>query len=106
MIIANGTILPKASIGGGIDPQTGLASAPTEAYGKPIPCQWIAQSYNAIAKVLGEPATLASYQVLIESQPFDATALRLIDEDGTILGDYSIKQVERLQAVGQLRFWI
>lgn len=106
MIIPNGTILPKTSTGGGIDPLTGLASAPVEAFGKPIPCQWIAQSYNALAKVLGEPATIASYQVLIELQPFDAPALRLKDDSGEVLGDYSIKQVETLEAVGQLRLWI
>lgn len=106
MIIANGTIEPKIKTGGGVDRETGHPIASTSSFGTPIPCQIIANQYNALALSLGEHVTLASYQVLIDQQEFSAEQVRMKDETGKVIGEFSIKHIEPLKAVYQIRLWI
>lgn len=107
MIIANGTIETKSKTAGGIDPATGFAIPPTQvAWSEPIACQYTANKYNNLGKSNGEHFTVASYSVLIEEQPFSAEQVRLKDRDGNVLGEFSVMQVEPLEAVCELRLLI
>ena len=100
MIIQNGTIEAKAKTGGGIDATTGHAVKPTTtSWGIPIPCQYIQLTHNKLGRVNGEHYTLATYQVLIEEQPFSAEQVRLKDMAGNTVGEYSIISVKPLEAV-------
>lgn len=108
MIIENGTIeLKQKTSGGGIDPTTGYPVKPVSVgWGDPIPCQYSANKYNNLGRVNGEHFKTAEYSVLIEEQPFDAEQLRLKDRAGNVVGEFSIIQVEPLEAVYELRILI
>lgn len=108
MIIANGTIEAKLKQGGGIDPVTGYPVKPSDvSWGDPIPCQYSATKYNKLGQTTnGEHYTVAQYTVLIEEQPFDAEQLRLKDRDGEVVGEFSVIEVEPLDAVCELRIFI
>ena len=77
MIIANGTIETKIKTGGGIDPDTDYPIAPSVSWGNPIECQYRANKYSNKGKANGEAFTIASYEILIDEQPYDAEMLRL-----------------------------
>lgn len=107
MIIANGTIEIKSKTSGGIDPATGFPSPGSATWLSPIPCQYKAIKYSNIGTTSqGEHFTIASFSVLIEEQPLQGERLRLRAKDGNELGEYSIIQVEPLEAVGQIRIII
>lgn len=108
MIIPNGTIQVKRKKGdGGVNPDTGYAVRPSAAeWDTPIPCQYIAEKYNALALSDGEHVTAAEYTVLIDEQPFDGRQVRLADRGGTVLGEYSIIRVQPLEAVCEIKIWI
>ncbi len=103
MIIPNGTIQVKQKTGGGIDPETGYAVPVSVGWGDPIPCQFSASRFDWQAKLRGEPVTQKSYSILIEEQDFQAEQVRLSDRGGKVIGDFSIRQIEPLEAVCQLR---
>lgn len=106
MIIENGFIQVKKKTSGGIDPETGHPVQSSDvSWGKPIPCQFYANSYNNVASVNGEPVKRASFTILIEWQPFNAERIRLSEWHKTI-GEYSVISAEPLEAVGQIRIII
>lgn len=108
MIIPNGTIeLKRKTSGGGIDPETGFPLKPASAsWGDPIPCQYTANRYSNLGRVGGEHFKTAEYSVLIELQPVEGEQLRLKDRRGGLVGEYSIIQVEPLEAVCELRITV
>lgn len=108
MIIPNGTIEVKRKTCGGIDPETGFAKRSSDVvWSEPIPCQTLTNKYNALAlSKQGNPIISASYYVLIDEQPFEGEQLRLTDSQGKIIGEYSIIQIEPLEAVCEIRIWI
>lgn len=106
MIIANGTIEVKSKTGGGLNPETGYPQKATETWGEPIPCQYIPNKHNKLGVVNGEHFTVATYTVLIEEQEFNAEQIRLKDRTGNSLGEFSIMQVEPLEAVCEIRLMI
>lgn len=107
MIIQNGTIEAKEKTGGGIDPETGYAKKPTISWSEPIPCQYTANKYNKLGVVNGEHFTVANYQILIEQRPFcGVEQVRLKDLAGNEIGEFSIMQVEPLDAVCELRILV
>lgn len=106
MIIPNGTIRFKVKSGGGIDPVTGHAQKPTSSWGEPIPCQYTANSYNRLARVMGEASTQQSYEILIEEQHIPSEQLKLTDDRAGEVGDFSIRQVEPLNAVCEMRILV
>lgn len=105
MIIENGTIEVKNKLAGGIDKETGYPIQSKEhCWGMPIPCQWTANKYNNLGKSEGGNFTVAHYSILIESeQPFTSEQIRLRDNYGNVLGEFSVIEVEPLQAVCQMR---
>ena len=108
MIIANGTIEVKTKLAKGIDPVTGFPIPSSNvSWGELIPCQWVANKYNNLAKSEGGNFTVAHYSILIESeQTFTAEQIRLRDNYGNVLGDFSVIGVETLQAMCQLRITV
>ena len=107
MIIQNGTIEVKQKTGGGINPETGYPNKPVStAWGNPIPCQYSANKYNKLGKYNCEHFTVAQYIVLIEEQPCDAEQIRLKNLNGKVIGEFSIMEVEPLDAVCELRILI
>lgn len=107
MIIPNGTIEVKTKTAGGINLQTGYPVKSSEvSWGDPIECQYLVNKYNALALTEGEHYTAASYAVLIEEQPFTAEQVRLKDREGNTIGEFSVIQIEPLEAVCEIRVWI
>lgn len=106
MIIPNGTIRFKAKSASGIDPETGYAQKPTSTWGEPIPCQYVANSYNRLARVMSEASTQQSYEILIEEQAIPSEQLKLEDERTGEVGEFSIRQVEPLNAVCEMRILV
>lgn len=107
MIIENGKIQIKQKTGGGIDPETGHAR-PSSAvvWGTPIPCQYYPNKYNNLGRVSGEHFKIAEFTVLIEEQPFGAEQIRLTDNAGGLVGEFSIISSEPLAAVGQIKITV
>lgn len=103
MIIPNGTLEIKQKTAGGIDPNTGYAVKSASVYSDPIPCQYVPNSHNYLGVTSGQHYTQASYTVLIDEQPIASEQIRLRRTDGSIVGDYSILSVERLQAVCEMK---
>ncbi len=106
MIIVNGSIEVKHKQGGGIDPTTGYAIPAASEWGEPIPCQYYYTLYNQLARVNGEHYTARAYTILIEQRTFTAEQIRLRDRLGNIVGEFSIQQIEPLDAVGQYRILV
>ena len=108
MIIPNGTIEIKQKTCGGIDPETGYPKRSSDVvWGEPIPCQTLTNKYNSLAlSKEGNPIISASYAVLIDEQPFEGEQVRLKDRQGKVIGEFSIIQIETLEAVCEIRIWI
>ena len=107
MIIPNGHIECKLKTGGGIDLVTRYPAIPEVSWGEPIPCQYIPARHDFSAVSQGEHYTLASYTILIEERPFTAERIRLTDHrSGRVIGEYSVRQTEYLDAVCQVRITV
>lgn len=106
MLIENGTIEVKIKTGGGIDPKTGHPVVPAASWGQPIECQFRATKKDLLARSNGEPYIRASYEILIEEQPYEAEQIRLTDAWGNEKGEYSVIRIEPLLAVGKIRLWV
>lgn len=102
MIISNGYINGKIKAVSGIDPSTGYPLKAKSEWSEPIPCQYIAKTYNALNKSNGEHYTLQGYQILIDEQEFEFEQVRLTNNNGKVVGEFSIKQIEPLVAVCQI----
>lgn len=107
MIIANGSVEFHRTTGGGIDPETGIPQRTAEVWSEPVPCQYGAARYNALATVAdGVPATAAEWWVLIETRDVELSQCRICDKAGNIVADKPIKRIEPLDAVEEVRLWI
>lgn len=109
MIIPNGTIEIKTKTEGGINQSTGYPVKPSEvSWGKPIDCQYSANKYDKLGKVNGEHFTVAQYSILIEEQPLgEFEQIRLTDSmTGKSLGEFSVIQIEPLEAVCELKIMV
>lgn len=106
MIIANGTIEIKEATEATLDPATGYPVTEQEdAWGAPVPCQYVALSQNRIGMVDEEHYTLASYEIFVEDA-FSSSGsgrIRLSDLDGTQVGEFSVKQIVPLDAVCEVK---
>ena len=106
MLIENGTIEIKIKTEGGINQETGYPIKPSESWGTPIECQFRATKKDLQARSNGEPYIQASYEILIEEQPYKAEQIRLTDALGNEKGEFSVIQIEPLLAVGKIRLWV
>lgn len=92
--------------GGGIDPETGFLIKASRSWGDPIECQYRANEYNNKGKADGNTFIVAKYVILIEQQTIDAEQIKLEDESGTSLGEFSIISIEPLAAVDQMKILV
>jgi len=109
MIIQNGFISIKHKTAGGIDMETGYPIASTDVeWGDPVPCQYVNNSNNLLGRYDGEHFTVASYVIYIEQaeEPFAAEQIRLTDMDGNLVRDYSVMEIEPLDAVCEVRLLV
>ena len=107
MIIQNGTIeFISISGGGGLD-SNGYPVKPSEVRGEPVPCQYYPNTHDNLGKSNGEAFIRASYTILVEFAPLDATErLLLRDADGNEVREFSVISVEPLVAVCQTRILV
>lgn len=109
MIITNGTIefklKPQAA---GIDPETGYPIAPQECWSEPQPCNIVLVREDLVAvSALGSNYRKRTYAVSIEADtPVLSEEVRLTRENGELLGEYAVIQVEPLDAVGIIRITV
>jgi hypothetical protein len=101
MIIENGTITAKVKTGGDLDAD-GYPVKPDETWEQPVPCHVKLNRKNNLGKQNGNTFIIASYEVLIEPQPFESERVRLT-EHGRDLGEFSVLWTEYLEAVGALK---
>lgn len=106
MIIENGTIEVKQKTAGGIDQETGYPIKSSFDWGEPIPCQIIVNNYNAQSVNNNEHVTSAAYTLLIDEQVFDAEQIRITNKYGKNLGEFSVKSIEQLEAVCQIKILV
>lgn len=102
MIVENGKICAKIKTGGGLDAE-GYPVRPSSSFGDPVPCNIKVNKNSLIGKANGNTFTVASYEILIEGNAYDAEAVELLDSDGKSLGEFSVMQIEPLYAVGLVK---
>lgn len=109
MIIENGTIEFKQKTGGGINPETGYPIKPsTASWSTPQPCNIVPLHENLLAvSSLGTNYRKRTYAVYVEEgTTVISEQVRLRGKDGKELGDFSVIQVEPLEAVGMIRILV
>lgn len=104
MIIPNGYISLSIQTGGGIDPETGYPVEPSEEWSNKIDCQYSANNYDRLGTAGGGHFTVAQYTILVDGAPLgDAERLQLYAKNGKLIGEFSIKSDEYLEAVDQTK---
>lgn len=98
MIIANGSIVKVSKTGGSIDPTNGLNRPSDYSYSEPIPCQYRAITYNAIARAKGVEYTAQSYEILIELNNM-IDLVQLSDSNGGIIGLFPVISAEYIEVL-------
>ena len=108
MIIQNGTIELLAKGEGSFDPETGHPITASERWSQPIPCQYIPTLVNRLARDSeGGHYTQSSYEILTESEATPCMGrLRLRDNDGRLIGTFSIMSAKRIEAVCQVQYLV
>ncbi|EJW95955.1 hypothetical protein EVA_15941 [gut metagenome] len=109
MIITNGTIEFKRKLqAGDIDPETGYPIIPKEYWSEPQPCNIALIKENLLAvSALGSNYRERTYSVCVEADtPILSEEIRLVRDDGDILGEYAVIQIEPLDAVGIIRLTV
>jgi hypothetical protein len=113
MINVNGTICVKSKTGGGLTAD-GYPAAVTENLLGPVPCSVRASKVNYLARSRqGNTYVDESYTVLIEAD-VDAAFLAALREGERVnvlerddnLGDFSVIQIEHLDAIGLIRITV
>jgi hypothetical protein len=101
MIIPNGTVCARIDSGGGLN-AAGDPATPASAWGLPVPCRVKAIRDSELGVNDGNTFRRVSFEVLIEMQPFTASHVKLTA--GTReLGEFSVMQTERLEAVRAIK---
>lgn len=103
MIIENGTISIKTKTGGGL--MNGNPVRPSETWSEPIPCNITTNQHNNKGKANGNSFEIASYEVLIEAQTFEAERVKLV-RDGKDLGEFSVQDITPLYPVGAIKITV
>ncbi|MDR1197534.1 MAG: hypothetical protein LBK94_00785 [Prevotellaceae bacterium] len=104
VIVVNGIIYPIIKTGGGID-ENGNPAQPSETFGEPIPCRIKTNKRNNLGKVDGNRFVVASYEVLIDIQPFSANKVKL-ERLGNNLGNFSVISTDPLDVVKAIRILV
>ena len=105
MLITNGRIETKIKTGGGLN-EAGYPVNPSVDWGNPIPCQYQANNNSLKGRTNGEAFHIASYEILIDEQPYESEQLRLSDDNGKVLGEFSVIDIKPLSAVCQVKILV
>ena len=103
MIIENGTICTKIRTGGVLINGNPVRSS--EIWDEPIPCYIKTNLCNNRGKVDGNTFKTASYEVLINEQPFGAEMVKLV-RYGQDLGEFTVQDIDLLPAVGAIKITV
>jgi len=101
MDFENGTIQAKIKTGGGFDSDN-YPIEPAGEWSEPIPCHYKLNRKNNLGKQNGNVFIMASFEVLIDLQPFDAERIRINGHFGEI-GEFSVLWTECLENVGSVK---
>ncbi|MDR2765130.1 MAG: hypothetical protein LBB90_08885 [Tannerella sp.] len=104
MIIPNGTICAKVETGGGLD-ANGNPVKPVSDWGFQILAYIKTNRYSELGVSDGNSFRIASYEVLIDEQPFRASHVKLATKD-RILGEFPVMQIEKMSAVGAVKILV
>ena len=99
----NGELQYKIQRGGGIDEDTGDNIKVESIFSDPIPCQIIKNTRNNKGRYINGVFTIQSYEILIESQEFNANYVKLINDRGRELGVFTVQDIEYLDTVGRVK---
>lgn len=103
MIIPNGFIEFKRKTAKGLDAE-GFPQKAVEAWGCPVPCQFVPIKADLLARFGGNAAKQLSFSLYV-AMPMTAEPteeLRLSDLDRKVIGQYSVVSFETLIAVQQI----
>lgn len=104
MIIPNGYISARlAASPGEVYDEAGLPAVTVDTgWGSPMPCQYVAEAYNAMSRDNNrEHRTAVRYTVFVDGTAFKAGRVRLMDARRTAIGEFTVISVTPLRAVNQ-----
>lgn len=105
MDIENGTLTPIIAIPAGRD-ENGYMVPAYSASGDPIRCYIKTVKTNNVGKQDGNHFKVASYEVLIDLGPFNATRIRLAYDDGQDLGEFAVISIIPMSIVNLLKILV
>ena len=107
MITENGSIKFKQKGQHELDKETGhFVKCACAEWGKAIPCQYEATSYNNLAKSETSPYTDKHYNILVELQYLKGEQIALFDANKNLIGEFSIIQIKELCAVNEIQITV
>lgn len=104
MIVENGYVRTQVTTGGGLN-KDGDPIPLVTVWSDPIPCNIRTNQHANNGTVNGNTFSMASYEVLIEKQPFAATCVRL-ERDGVDLGEYQVQAAIPFDAVDAIKITV
>lgn len=103
-ITANGTVSFCTKTGGGLDETTLMPIAATKVWGTAVGCNWQLISQNLLAKdPQRESYTNAKYVIYVPIGTEITERLKLGDNNGNPLGEFSAISIERLYDKGVIK---
>lgn len=105
MDIENGTLTPIIATPAGRG-ENGYMVPASSAPGDPIRCYIKTVKTNNVGKQEGNYFKVASYEVLIDLVPFNATRIRLAYDDGQDLGEFAVISIIPMSIVNLLKILV
>lgn len=102
-LFTNGTVQFKQKTGGGIEPATGYPISASSTWSEAVPCCWNVISLNLLAKANNEHYKDAQYTLFIEGNSLPSEQLKLTDNNGNVLGEFSVTSYEYLDTKGVMQ---
>lgn len=100
----NGTIQYKIKSGGGMDPK-GNPMPVTFTWCDPIDCS-IKTLYHKHDIYREGKFKNSSYEVLLETQDFEADLVRLTNIKGKVLGEFEVKDIAYIERSGRVKLTV
>lgn len=99
-VVANGSVSFKYKTGGGFEAITGYPVVAKSYWGEPVECHWATVSMDLLAIGHNEHFTNAKFVVYILGNTLPTEQMKLSDNNGDVLGEYSVISYEYLQVKG------
>ena len=104
MIIINGTIQVIGKSGGGID-SNGDPIKATQISGASINCNFKLKMDKKFSYEIGE-TKVSTYEILIDTQTFNATKIRLSDNRSQTIGDFEVLNISYLDTAQRVKITV